>query len=93
MLTVTLDLPAEVEAELRAEGADPGVAAREALLVSRYRRGRMSHVALARALGVDRAGAEVVLRRHGVVEDLGTLEDYLAEVESMKCLPVAGERR
>ena len=91
MPTLTLELPAAVEADLRAEGTDPAVAAREALLVSRYRGGRLSQAALAEALDVDRPGVEAVLRRHGVVEDMGTLDDYLDDAESLRRLPVGGK--
>jgi hypothetical protein len=85
-VAVTFDLPTNLEQELRGQLADLDGQAREALLVAMYRTGRLSHVALCQALGLDRLEAEELLHKHNVTEDLGTVDDYLAEVRSLQAL-------
>lgn len=72
-----------MEHELRGNLSDLDAEAKEALLVSLYRQGKLSHLALSRALGRDRFETEDVLRKHNVTEDLGTVEDYLADAGAL----------
>lgn len=65
-MAVTFQLPSDLEDELRGQLRDLHAVAKEALLVSLYRQGKLSHPALAKALGLDRVGTEDVLRKHGV---------------------------
>src|SRR5687768_4497871 len=65
-MAVTFQLPTDLEDELRGQLRDLDAVAKEALLVSLYRQGKLSHASLAKALGLDRVGAEDVLRKHGV---------------------------
>lgn len=65
-LTVTIELPAEVEQALRASEADFGAAAKEALAVSLFQRGKLSHAQLGRALDLDRFETDALLKRHQV---------------------------
>lgn len=83
-MTVTFQLPADLEEVLRADLPDVASEAREAFLVDLYRRGRFSHAALGSALGIDRLETEEVLRKHNVVEDLGTLDEYLTDARRLK---------
>ena len=78
-MAVSFELPTDLEHELRSGLGDLDAEAKEALLVSLYRQRRLSHVALSKALGLDRFEAEDVLRKHNVTEDLGTIEDYLVD--------------
>lgn len=55
--------------------------AKEALLVDLYRQGGLSHHDLGVALGIDRFEVEALLKRHGVVEDLQTVEEQALELE------------
>ena len=82
-MAVTFQLPADLEQDLRRGLRDLDAEAKEALLVSLYRRRRLSHAALARALGLDRFETEDLLRRHNVTEDLGTVEEYLSEAAAL----------
>ena len=85
-MTVTFQIPSELENNLRNAVHDLDATAREALLVSLYRQGIISHHALAKALGLDRFETEEVLRKHNVTEDLGTVEEHVAEVRAVEQL-------
>ena len=85
-MTVTFELPSDLERDLRQDFQDVDAAAKEVFLVDLYRRGKLSHVALCQALGLDRMETEDLLHRHGVVEDLGTIEDYLKDVRTLEQL-------
>lgn len=82
-MAVSFQLPTDLEHELRGELRDLDAEAKEALLVSLYRQGKLSHFALSKALGLDRFETEGVLRKHNVTEDLGTVEDYLADAATL----------
>ena len=82
-MAVSFQLPTDLERELRTELRDLDAVAKEALLVSLFRQGKLSHFALSKALGLDRFETEDVLRKHNVTEDLGTVEDYLADAATL----------
>lgn len=82
-MAVSFQLPKDLEHDLRTDLLDLDAEAKEALLVSLYRRGKLSHFALAKALGLDRFETEDVLRRHNITEDLGTVEDYLSDAATL----------
>ena len=82
-MAVSFQLPTDLEHELRSDVRDLDAEAKEALLVSLYRQGKLSYVALSKALGLDRFETEDVLRKHNVTEDLGTVEDYLADAATL----------
>ena len=64
--------------------------AKEALLVALYRQGKLSHLALSQALGIDRFETEDLLHKHNVTEDLGTVEDYLEDARTLEKLRATG---
>ena len=82
-MAVSFQLPTDLEQELRSRLGNLDAEAKEALLVSLYRQGTLSHVALSKALGLDRFETEDVLRKHNVTEDLGTVEDYLSDAATL----------
>ncbi|HEX8322696.1 MAG TPA: UPF0175 family protein [Tepidisphaeraceae bacterium] len=82
-LTLTVDLPAEVEQQLRASTPDLASAAKEALLVSMYRQHKLSQVELSLALNADRPEVEAILHKHNVTEDLGTPDEYLDDARKL----------
>lgn len=83
-MAVSFQLPPELEQDLRQALQDLDGEAREALLVDLYRRGKLSPLALSAALGVDRIELEQVLHKHLVTEDLGSVEDYLADERQLR---------
>lgn len=89
-MAVTFELPSTLEQDLRQSLQDLDSEAKEAFLVSLYRRGKLSHFALGQALGMDRFQTEELLHKHHVVEDLGTVEDYLADARTLEQLRSAG---
>jgi predicted HTH domain antitoxin len=82
-MTVSFQLPTDLEQSLRSGLRNLDAEAKEALLVSLYRQGKLTHVALSGALGLDRFETEDVLRKHNVTEDLGTVEDYLSDAATL----------
>jgi len=85
-LTVTLDLPIDMGKKAGAEAFDLNAAAKEGIWVALYRRGALSHKALCEGLGLDRFDAERVLKRHNVIEDLGTPQDYLDDAHDLQAV-------
>ena len=74
-LTVTIELPVELERALRASERDLGVAAKEALAVSLFRQGKLSHAELGGALNLDRFETDALLKRQLVTTGGLTLAD------------------
>jgi hypothetical protein len=85
-MAVSFQIPFDLEQNLRRSVTDLDAQAKEALLVALYRQGKLSHVALSRALGLDRFETEQALHRHNVTEDLGTVQDYLDDVATLEKL-------
>jgi predicted HTH domain antitoxin len=83
-MTLTITLPEDVERSLRqrlGDGLD--AAAREAMAVELYRQSLISHGQFAGLLGLSRAGADEVLKRHGVVDELSP-EELDAQISSLR---------
>jgi len=74
-MALTIQLPADVEARLRAETADLDAQAREALALGLFRQGKLSHYELSRVLGLDRFQTDAYLKRHGIFEGSLTMQD------------------
>jgi predicted HTH domain antitoxin len=85
-MTVSFQLPAELERSLRQDLGNVDAEAKEAFLVALYRRGVVSHLALSQALGLDRMETEDVLHKHNVTEDLGSVDDYLKDARALEQL-------
>lgn len=83
-MTISFQLPPELEQSLRRKSPNVEGEAKESYLVAMYRQGQLSYSDLATALGVDRLTVEEILHRHGVTEDLGKIEDYLADVNTLR---------
>jgi hypothetical protein len=75
-MSVTFDLPQDLEQSLRRALGDLGQAANQAALVELYRQGHIAQRDLSRALGWSRLEVEALLEQHGVVEDLSTEAEY-----------------
>ena len=89
-MAVTFQIPSDLEQELRHGLYDLDAEAKKAFLVTLYRQGKLTHFALSQALGLDRFETEELLHQHHVTEDLGTLEDYLADARTLEQLRNAG---
>ena len=82
-ITITLDLPADVERQLKSARTDLHALAKEAVFVELFRRDAISPRELRDALGLTPEQLETLLCRHGVTEDRGTVEEYLADIETL----------
>lgn len=87
-MDISIHIPPAIEqALLNAEGcADPGRAMIEATAIELYRRGKLAHHELTRALGLSRFELDGLLKRHGVTEDLLTPQELASEIESIRRL-------
>jgi predicted HTH domain antitoxin len=75
-MSLTIQLPLEIEQELRRELGDIDQAAKEALLVELYRQDKLTHRQLSLALEMDRFEIDALLKKHNVTEDLPTDDEY-----------------
>ncbi len=75
-LSITIDLPADIEQRLRHDTPDLAADAREAYAVDLYRRERITAAELGLALGIHRMSVDAVLKKHGVMLELS--EDEFA---------------
>ncbi len=80
-MTITFTIPENVERLLQEQGPDANLAAKEAALVELYRQDKITHFELAQALGLSRYQTDGVLKRHGVTEDLPTVEEFEQQLE------------
>ncbi len=86
-MSVTIELPADVEDRLRAASPNLDLEAKEALLVELYRQEKVTRYELSSALGLDRFETDAVLKRHRVTEDLPSAEEVeegLKRLRSMR---------
>jgi len=81
-MTVSFDLPFEIENALRTGGRDPASVVKEAALVELYRRGAVTEHQLAEALGLSRMQVDAVLKLHDVPIDQ-TVDELRAELDSL----------
>jgi len=68
-MTITFELPQDIEQQIRTNGADLDREARESYLVELYRQDRISHAQLRDALGVSLPDAERLIKDHGAGHD------------------------
>ncbi len=83
-MTVSFELPREVEQRLRAQTPNLEAEAKEAMLVELYRQDRLSHHELAQALGLDRFQTDGVLKKHRVTEDLPTPQELAKDLQRLR---------
>ena len=88
-MTISFELPVNIEESLQHELGDLNQAAKEAALVELYRMDKLSHRELSEALGLDRFETEAVLKKHNVTEDFPTREEY---EEALRHLGLRGAR-
>ena len=86
-MTISFQLPQDIEDELRQYIEDLDEAAKESLLVELYRREKISRPQLSRALGIDRLATDGLLKRHQVTEDLLTVAEFDEELANLQKTP------
>ena len=74
-MTISFELPHDIEQQVCSNGADLNDMAREAFLVELYREKKITQHQLGQALGLDDYETDGVLKRYGVGYDL-TLEEF-----------------
>ena len=65
-MTISFEIPREIERVLRTNEADLNHEAKEVFLVDLYRQHRISHFQLSESLNLSRFETDHVLKRHGV---------------------------
>ena len=83
-MSVCINLPSALEAQLRRDVLDLDQTAKGTLLVDLYRRGTITHHALSESFGMQRFQVEELLVRYGVVEDLPTAKCVLQEAAELE---------
>jgi len=78
-MALTIQLPAEVERNLRSTLGNLDQAGKEAMLIELFRQRKLNHYELSQALGLDRFETDDLLHKHNVTEDLPTLQDLEAD--------------
>jgi Uncharacterised protein family (UPF0175) len=82
-MTISFELPQEIEQQIRQDMADPNRDARESCLVDLYRQDLITHYQLAQALGLSRYETDGFVKRH-LVSILVTAEEMRAQAASMR---------
>ncbi len=82
-LTVTFDLPADLEEKLRRETENLDADVKEAYALELFRRGKLSHYELSRVLGLDRLETGAWLKEHKVFEGSLTMTDLEADRQTL----------
>ena len=83
-MSVTVELPRDIEERLRRENPNLDADAKEAYAVELFRQGKLNHFQLSRVLGVDRYATDVALKRHQVKEQSLTSADLEADRETLR---------
>ncbi len=82
-MTISFELPRDIEEHVRTNGADLNREARELYLVELYRQDRISHAQLREALNVSFHEAEKLIKDHGAGHDV-PVEEFEAERAFLK---------
>jgi predicted HTH domain antitoxin len=82
-MSISFELPQDIEQRLQTNGADLNGKAREALLVELYREDAITHGQLSRALGLDSYDTDGVLKKHGVYLEISD-EELRAEAAALR---------
>ncbi len=82
-MTISFEIPQDIEEQIRTNGTDLDREARETYLVELYRQDRISHHQLTEALGLTRLETDGVLKRHKVSSG-PTLVELRAEIGSLR---------
>ncbi|WP_337177489.1 UPF0175 family protein [Paludisphaera sp.] len=82
-MSISFDVPSDLERQLRAAGVDLDREAKEGFLVALYRRGKITHDDLSETLGLGFDQTQRLLKDHGVGDEY-TREEFEAERASLR---------
>ena len=82
-MTISFEIPHDIEQQLRTEGDDFSGKAREAFLLELYREAKISHAQLCEALGLSFHEAEMLIKKRGAGQDLD-LDEFEAGREFLR---------
>ena len=85
-MSVTIELPQDIEEKLRHENPNLDSDVREAYAVELFRQGKLNHLQLSRVLGLDRFATDAILQRRGVEEQSLTGADIEADRRSLRAV-------
>jgi hypothetical protein len=74
-MTLSFQIPPDVEQQLRAQTHDLPAEAKEAMCIEFYRQDKLTRYQLSQALGLSRFETDAVLKKHNVTEDLPTPDE------------------
>lgn len=80
-MAISIELPDDVEMDLRRRLGDLDRSAKEAMLIELFRQRAITHQELSRSLGLSRFETDALLKQHDVMEDI-TLDDVLRDAEA-----------
>jgi len=83
-VSVTFQLPEEVEQKLRAQSADLEGEAKEAYALELFRQKKLTHFELSKVLGMDRFQTDAYLKQKNIFEGSLTMEDLDADRETIE---------
>jgi predicted HTH domain antitoxin len=83
-MDVTLELPEDIEDQLRRENPNLNSELREAVAIALFRKSILNHYQLSRTLGLDRFETDALLQRHGVTEQSLTSADVEADLQTLR---------
>jgi hypothetical protein len=69
-MTISFDIPLDIEQEIRTDGVDLARDAKEVYLMEQYRQARITHRQLEEALGLSFHEAEQLLKQRDLGQDL-----------------------
>jgi hypothetical protein len=73
-MTISFEIPRDIEEQVRSDGSDPSREAREVFLMDQYRRAKITHRQLEEALGLGFQETEERLKGRGLGQDLAVEE-------------------
>lgn len=82
-MSISFEIPHDIEQQLRTEGVDLAREAKEVYLMEQFRRAKITHRQLEEALGLSFAEAEQLLKQRGLGQDLDD-ESFEAARDSLR---------
>ncbi len=82
-MTISFDIPQEIEQQIRTDGVDLGRDAKEVYLMEQYRQAKITHRQLEEALDLSFHEAEQLLKRRDMGQDLD-IEEFGAGREFLR---------